>query len=116
MVCRATAKEALDYARYYILDKGDWDAVANLARGRRRAGPPGPGERLRSPGWGGYLLIGTPEQIVEQLVHLTAMGLDGVVLSWVNYAAELAYWISDVLPVMEQAGLRRPYAPAHARS
>ena len=90
IVCRPTEKEALDYARYYILDKGDWDAVANLARGRRRAGPPGPGERLRSPGWGGYLLIGTPEQIVERLMHLSAM-LDGVVLSWVNYEAELAY-------------------------
>ena len=39
------------------------------------------------------------------------MGLDGVVLSWVNYEAELAYWISDVLPVMEQAGLRKPFTP-----
>jgi hypothetical protein len=38
------------------------------------------------------------------------------VLSWVNYEAELAYWISNVLPVMEQAGLRRPYVPTHARS
>ena len=46
-------------------------------------------------------------------MHLTTMGLDGVVLSWVNYEAELAYWISDVLPIMEQAGLRRPYALAH---
>ena len=54
--------------------------------------------------------------MVDRLMHLTAMGLDGVVLSWVNYEAELAYWISDVLPVMEQAGLRRPYVPAHARS
>jgi len=116
VVCRPTEKEAIDYARYYILDKGDWDAVANLARGRRRAGPPGPGERLRSPGWGGYLLVGTPEQIVDRLIHLTEMGLDGVVLSWVNYEAELAHWISDVLPVMEQAGLRRPYASAHTRS
>jgi FMNH2-dependent dimethyl sulfone monooxygenase len=114
VVCRPTEKEALDYARYYILDKGDWDAVANLARGRRRAGPPGPGERLRSPGWGGYLLIGTPEQIVDRLMYLTTMGLDGVVLSWVNYEAELAYWISDVLPIMEQAGLRRPYVPGAA--
>jgi hypothetical protein len=49
-------------------------------------------------------------------MHLTAMGLDGVVLSWVNYEAELAYWISDVLPLMAQAGLRRPYVPAHART
>jgi hypothetical protein len=44
------------------------------------------------------------------------MGLDSVVLGWVNYEAELAYWISDVLPLMEQAGLRRPYVPAHART
>jgi hypothetical protein len=44
-------------------------------------------------------------------MHLTTMGLDGVVLSWVNDEAELAQWISDVLPVMEQVGLRRPYAP-----
>jgi hypothetical protein len=39
-------------------------------------------------------------------VCLIAMGLDGVVLSWVNDEAELAYWISDVLPVMEHAGYR----------
>jgi hypothetical protein len=44
------------------------------------------------------------------------MGLDGVVLSWVNYEAELAHWVSDVLPVMEQAGLGRPYVSANARS
>jgi hypothetical protein len=39
--------------------------------------------------------------------------VDGVVLSWVNYEVELAYWISAVLPSMAQAGLCRPYAPAH---
>jgi hypothetical protein len=54
--------------------------------------------------------------MVDRLMHLSAMGLDGVVLSWVNYEAELAYWISDVLPLMAQAGLRRPYVPAHART
>jgi hypothetical protein len=54
--------------------------------------------------------------MVDWLIHLTAMGLDSVVLGWVNYEAELAYWISDVLPLMEQAGLRRPYVPAHART
>ena len=52
---------------------------------------------------------------IQPLQPLTAMGLDGVVLSWVNYEAELAYWLSDVLPVMEQAGLRRPYVPADVR-
>ena len=35
VVCRPTEKEALDYARYYILEKGDWDAVANRLAGTR---------------------------------------------------------------------------------
>ena len=55
------------------------------------------------------MMVGTPEQIVDRLMHLSAMGVDGVVLSWVNYEEELAQWIREVLPVMEQAGLRRAY-------
>jgi FMNH2-dependent dimethyl sulfone monooxygenase len=30
-------------------------------------------------GWGGYPLVGTPAQIVEELIALTKTGLDGVV-------------------------------------
>ena len=40
-----------------------------------------------------------------------AAGLDGCVLSWVNYQAGLRQWIDEVLPLMEQAGLREPYRP-----
>jgi alkanesulfonate monooxygenase SsuD/methylene tetrahydromethanopterin reductase-like flavin-dependent oxidoreductase (luciferase family) len=40
-------------------------------------------------GWGGYPLIGTPAQIVEQLTALAKTGLDGIVLSWVNYRDEM---------------------------
>ena len=36
-------------------------------------------------GWGGYPLIGTKEQIVDGLEKLSAMGLDGVLLSWPRY-------------------------------
>ena len=108
VVCRPTAREAEEFARYYIVEKGDWQAVANMARGRYPARAPVPGEPLRSPGWGSYLLIGTPEQLAERLVHLSEIGLDGVVLSWVNYPAEMRYWNADVMPLLEQAGLRSP--------
>jgi alkanesulfonate monooxygenase SsuD/methylene tetrahydromethanopterin reductase-like flavin-dependent oxidoreductase (luciferase family) len=110
IVCRPTEKEAMDYARYYIIEKGDWEAAANLARMGRPSAAPKPGEPLRSPGWGGYLIIGTPDQMVDALQRVSAMGVDGVVLSWVNYPEELRQWIRDVLPLMEQAGLRRPAA------
>ena len=34
--------------------------------------------------------------------------VDGVVLSWVDYHDELRRWITEVMPLLEQAGLRSP--------
>ena len=55
----------------------------------------------------GYPLVGTPAQIVDELDVLTRMGVDGCLISWVNYKEELAQWVDQVLPLMEQAGQRR---------
>jgi alkanesulfonate monooxygenase SsuD/methylene tetrahydromethanopterin reductase-like flavin-dependent oxidoreductase (luciferase family) len=107
IVCRPTEREAIDFARYYIIDKGDWEAVSNMARGRYPARAPQPGEPLRTPGWGSYLIVGTPEQVAERMVHLSSLGLDGVVLSWVSYQEEMRYWNAEVMPLLEQAGLRK---------
>ena len=65
-------------------------------------------------GWGGYPLIGTPVQIVDQLTALAKTGLDGIVLSWVNYHDEMRQWIDEVMPLIEQASLRKPYRPQTA--
>src|SRR5262249_31374784 len=32
VVCRPTEKDATDYLRYYVHDKGDWEAAGNLLR------------------------------------------------------------------------------------
>ena len=55
---------------------------------------------------GSPLLVGTPTQIVDELDVLCRMGVDGCLMSWVNYKDELAQWIDQVLPLMEQAGQR----------
>jgi len=119
VVCRPTEKEARDYANYYIYEKGDWEAVENLTRELGlKASEYLTAEQLQRvkyrfvAGWGGLPLIGTPEQIVDQLLELSRTGLDGVVLSWVNYHQEMRDWARDVLPLMEQAGLRKPFKPA----
>ncbi len=104
IVCRPTQQEAEDWARYYILEKGDWEAVKKL---RVNPIPPAPGERLRSPGWGGYLIVGTPERMADELTTIAALGVDGVVLSWVNYQEELRDWNREVMPLLVQAGLRK---------
>ncbi len=117
VVCRPTEKEAHDYLNYYVREKGDWEAVDNLTRILGIQSDVVAPEAMEAfkfhfiAGWGGYPLVGTPEQIVDTLGRLSRAGLDGVVLSWVNYEAELRQWIAEVLPLMEQASLRQPFRP-----
>jgi len=78
----------------------------------RRGRPPEANPLPRMPGWGGFPLIGTPERIVDDLEALSRAGISGCLLSWVNYEVEQQQWIDEVLPLMEQAGLRKPFSPA----
>jgi len=55
---------------------------------------------------------GTAGQIVDELGKLADIGVDGCLISWVDYKNELMQWNADVLPLMVQAGLRTPFAPA----
>jgi dimethylsulfone monooxygenase len=61
-------------------------------------------------GAGGFPLVGTPETITERLEMLSAAGIDGVLLTWVDYDRGLAEFTRDVLPLLEKAGLRNPPA------
>jgi alkanesulfonate monooxygenase SsuD/methylene tetrahydromethanopterin reductase-like flavin-dependent oxidoreductase (luciferase family) len=57
-------------------------------------------------GYGTHPLIGTPEQIVDQLGDYARRGLHGVVLYFEDYYSELEFFCERVLPLMKQAGLR----------
>jgi FMNH2-dependent dimethyl sulfone monooxygenase len=114
VVCRPTEKEARDYLNYYVREKGDWVAVENLIS--NFAMPPGmPPDAVETlkfnfvAGWSGFPLVGTAEKIVSDLEWLAHVGLDGCLLSWVKYEEELAQFTAEVLPLMEQAGLRKPF-------
>jgi len=65
-------------------------------------------------GHGGYPLVGTPDQIVDELGKLADIGVDGCLISWVRYKEELAQWNEEVLPLMVQAGLRAPFRAAQS--
>jgi FMNH2-dependent dimethyl sulfone monooxygenase len=115
VVCRPTEKEAKDYAHYYIHERGDFGAVDTIIAEQGRKDPNMTPEwhrqmKLRMvAGWGGYPLVGTPAQIVDELIALSKTGLDGIVLSWVNYHDEMRQFIAEVMPLIEQAGLRKPH-------
>jgi dimethylsulfone monooxygenase len=107
-----TEKEARDFYRYYVHEKGDWEAATNLVNTMGLTTGILQPEVLKAmkehfiAGWGGYPLIGTPEQIVDGFSVLLDIGLDGTVLSWAQYEAGMRAFQSDVLPLMQQAGLR----------
>ena len=117
-MCRETEKEAKDYLHHYVHEKGDWEAAGNLLRifgMQTETLDPKTLEGHKAhfiAGHGGYPLVGTAEQIVDELGKLADIGVDGCLISWVDYKNELAQWNAEVLPLMVQAGLREPFPPA----
>ena len=57
-------------------------------------------------GVGAYPLVGTAATIAAQLISLSDLGLDGMLLSWADYADGMTRFNAGVLPLLEQAGLR----------
>ena len=57
-------------------------------------------------GYGTNPLIGTPEEIVDQLLDYSTRGIDGLALYFIDYDAELALFEEQVMPLLRQAGLR----------
>ena len=71
--------------------------------------PPGVLDQMKihfMAGWGGYPLIGTPEQIVDGLKTMSRMGLDGTLLSWPRYIDDMKWFKTNVMPLVNQSGLR----------
>ena len=48
----------------------------------------------------------TPDQIADELADLSAAGLRGIAISFVNYLDELPYFLQEVIPRLQKKGLR----------
>lgn len=110
IICRDTEREANE-VKQAILDAGDREGAQNLMSvlGIQSESY---GTQLRQfqerfiLGYGGYPIIGTPEQVVEELAGLSAAGMDGVIMGFLDYHRELAEFGEKVMPLLVQAGLR----------
>ena len=107
-----TEKEAQDYFDYYVNQHGDWEAATNLVNTMIANAKTLPKEVLAEmkkhfiAGWGGYPIIGTPEQIVEGLETMSKIGLDGTLLNFPRYIDDMRRFQTQVYPLVQQAGLR----------
>jgi dimethylsulfone monooxygenase len=111
VVVRSTEAEARA-AYQSVLDQADRSAAENLMRiatGQNTSITQQLGgfqERMVA-GWGGYPLVGTPEQVADGLIQLNKAGMDGFLMGFIDYAEELAQFGETVLPLLRQAGLRK---------
>lgn len=115
VVQRETQKDADDFIRYYAVDHEDSESVDGLIKlsvGEVKNMSLEAWSALRTryaAGYGGFPLVGTPERVCEKLAMLSDAGLDGVLLTWFDFVEGAKAFNRDVLPLLEQAGLRKPF-------
>jgi alkanesulfonate monooxygenase SsuD/methylene tetrahydromethanopterin reductase-like flavin-dependent oxidoreductase (luciferase family) len=111
VVCRDTEKEA-KAAFQNVIDKGDWGAAENVMK---IAGMQSQSfnEQIKQfqerfiAGWAGYPVVGTPEQVIEELGRLNEAGMEGMIMGFVDYNEEMKHFDAEVMPLLKQAGLRQ---------
>lgn len=117
MVCRETQKEAEDFYNYYAVEMADNEALDNWVGAKQATSQSLPDEVIEqrkriAGGHGSVPLIGTPEKVAGDIIALHEAGFAGTTLSFFDFKAELPFVIDRVLPLLEQAGIRQPFAAA----
>ena len=124
IVCRPTRREAEEFYRYFADEKADRVAVAHMRRQKEATvgSDTAKSERMdlnpmlhtRTGGGttydgsfpGVYSFVGTPDDIVAEMVQMHEAGLSGASIAFLNYLDEMPYFLAEVLPRLKRAGLR----------
>ena len=107
VVCRPTEREAVAYRDAIVAaaDPGGVEGFAAVTRGGDAVA--WSGQRRQYAALGGNLhVVGSPEQVVDQFLALQKAGVDGVQITFYDFAPDLEYFGEAVLPLMKEAGLR----------
>nr|WP_232476367.1 LLM class flavin-dependent oxidoreductase [Sphingomonas formosensis] len=117
VICRDTEDEAKRFHRH-LRDNADLVAARNLSiqSGVDVDGvPPEKQEEFlrdmaMSPG--NITLVGTAEQIAEQISELRACGVDALFIGFHDYLGEMPQFGDRIMPLLEQMGVRLPVEAA----
>jgi FMNH2-dependent dimethyl sulfone monooxygenase len=113
VICKPTEVEARAFANAWI-DAGDDVAVAGFAAGVLGGDSASQDALRKNPemkktlqlSGGAESFIGSPEQLVEALQRYSDLGMDGLAFVFHEYPKGLEYFISEVHPLLIEAGLR----------
>ena len=115
VICKPTHAEAMTYANA-IASLPDRESIMNYDSRHKGGDAHGWPEHVpQDRVLGGHVqIIGSPEEIADQLEGLHHAGIDGVQLGFYDYEPELSYFIEAVIPILERRGLRTPIAAERA--
>ena len=57
---------------------------------------------------GAYPFVGSPDDIAAEMARMSATGLAGCTVAFVDYLKEIPFFVQEVLPRLERLGLRQP--------
>ncbi len=120
ILCRDTEAEAKKWWDYVVKDKGDREAAAKWAGAFSKESKTYSEEKFRElqaqldkaiAGIGTLQITTSPEQVADTIARLSAIGIDGMTVSFMtDWEEELEQFVRDVMPLVEQQGLREPFA------
>ncbi len=113
VVCRKTKAEADEYYQHAIIDNADWGAVEEMLALKNITRETVPMDEFLAKrkyyaghGIGGYPFVGTPDSIAAELGSLSRAGVRGIAVSFVNYLEEFPLFRDEVLPRLQDMGIR----------
>ena len=120
VVCRPTRKEAEDYFHYFAEEMADTEGQAYYRSNRGATVPDAGGAPIARPfenrftratglhyagGYpGAYPFVGSPDDIADEMARMSAEGLAGCTVAFVDYLKEIPYFVQEVLPRLERTG------------
>jgi alkanesulfonate monooxygenase SsuD/methylene tetrahydromethanopterin reductase-like flavin-dependent oxidoreductase (luciferase family) len=123
VVCRPTRREAEEFFHYFAEEMADTAGQAYY-RNNRGAVVGTPGQQIARPFEnrftregrfkfdgaypGSYPFVGTPDDIADEMARMSATGLAGCTIAFLDYLKEIPYFVQEVLPRLERLGLRLP--------
>ena len=123
VVCRPTRRDAEDYFYYFAEEMADTDgqdyyrrmrgttvpgAAAPIVRPMENRFTRAGGGRYAGGYPGAYPFVGSPDDVAEEMARMSATGLAGCTVAFVDYLKEIPFFVQEVLPRLERLGLRQP--------
>ena len=121
VVCRPTRREAEDFFDYFAEQMADVEGQAyyratrgtSVVNGTGRMARPLENRFTRQGGKrydggypGAYPFVGSPDDVAAEMAAMSATGLAGCTVAFVDYLKEIPFFVQEVLPRLERLGLR----------